>query len=155
MKRLIFCMLLVVVLGTFTTAGVPGPKQEVPSVRKAIEAANEYFMEAFSAHDAAAVASLYTVNAKIMPPNSDILEGREAIQAFWQAAMDMGIASVELEILEIDALGNTAVEVSHYTLYLADGTMADYGKYIVEWKRVSGQWYLHRDIFNTSLPLNP
>ena len=30
MKRLIFCMLLIVVLGTFTTAGVPGPKQEVP-----------------------------------------------------------------------------------------------------------------------------
>jgi len=55
----------------------------------------------------------------------------------------------------VDAQGYTAVEVSFYTLYLADGRVADTGKYIVVWKRVSGQWYLHRDIFNSSQPLTP
>jgi uncharacterized protein (TIGR02246 family) len=142
-------------LGIFTTAGVSGAKQEPPVVFKAIEAANVEFMAAFSAHDAAAIASFYTVNGEVLPPNMDIIEGRPAIQAFWQAAFDMGVDSILLEIQEVDALGNTAVEVSHYTLYLADGTMADTGKYIVEWKRVSGEWYLHRDIFNTNLPPNP
>ncbi len=90
-----------------------------------------------------------------MPPNSDILEGRAAIQAFWQAVFDAGIDSALLEITEVDPLGNTAVEVSQYTLFLADGQVADSGKYIVVWKRVSGQWFLHRDIFNSSQPLSP
>jgi len=156
MKRLVFCsLLMVLILGAFTTAGIPGPKQDVPPVYKAIEAANEAFMAAFNAHDAAAVASFYTEDAKLMPPNSDILVGREAIQAFWQAVFNMGIDSALLEIQEVDALGNTAIEVSHFTLYLADGTVADYGKYMIEWKRVGGQWFLHRDIFNSSQPPAP
>ncbi len=125
------------------------------NVRDAIAAGNERFMAAFARQDAAAVAELYTENAKLLPPNSDILEGRAAIQAFWQAVMGMGIASAQLEIQEVDAVGDTAVEVSLFTLYTADGTVADYGKYIVEWKRVKGQWFLHRDIFNTSRPPAP
>ena len=125
------------------------------NVRDAIAAGNERFMAAFARQDAAAVAELYTENAKLLPPNSNILEGRAAIQAFWQAVMGMGIASAQLEIQEVDAVGDTAVEVSLFTLYTADGTVADYGKYIVVWKRVNGQWFLHRDIFNTSRPPAP
>ena len=151
MKRLVyFSMLMVLILGTFATAVAQAPDKEVPPVREAIEAGNEAFMAAFAAHDAAALARFYTEDAKLMPPNSDILEGRAAIQAFWQAVFDMGIDSALLQIVEVDALGNTAVEVSHFWLYTADGQVADYGKYMIEWKRVRGQWFLHRDIFNTS-----
>jgi uncharacterized protein (TIGR02246 family) len=152
MKRLVFFILLIIVVGATITAGVTGPGQQPPVVKKAIEAANQKFMEAFAAHDAEAIANMYTVNAEILPPNMEIFEGREAIQAFWQAAFDMGLASIMLETQEVDALGNTAIEVGHFTLYLADGSVADSGKYIVEWKRVSGEWYLFRDIWNTSQP---
>ena len=150
MKKLIYLsMLMVLIVGTFATAVAQAPDKEVPPVRKAIEAANQAFMAAFAAHDAAALAGFYTEEGKLLPPNAPIMEGRAAIQAFWQAVMDMGIATAQLDILEVDALGNTAVEVSYFTLFLADGTVADQGKYIVEWKRVKGQWYLHRDIFNS------
>ena len=156
MKKLIyFSVLTVLILGAFATAVALAPEKEAPPVRQAIEAGNEAFMAAFAAHDAAALAGFYTEDAKLMPPNSDILESRAAIQAFWQAVFDMGIDSALLEIVEVDALGNTAVEVSHFVLYLADGQTADYGKYMIEWKRVRGQWFLHRDIWNTSQPLTP
>jgi uncharacterized protein (TIGR02246 family) len=156
MKRLVyFSMVMVMILGGLLIAADRAPGKDVPPVREAIEDANEQFMAAFAAHDAAKLASFYTQDAWLMPPNSDILVGRGAIQAFWQAVMDMGIASAQLEIQEVDALGNTAVEVSHFKLYLADGTVADYGKYMIEWKRVRGQWFLHRDIFNTSQPPSP
>jgi len=52
---------------------------------------------------------LYT-SAKLLPPNSDILEGRPAIKAFWQAVITMGIRSAKLEIVEVEALGATAIE---------------------------------------------
>jgi uncharacterized protein (TIGR02246 family) len=143
------------VLAVFSAASAASPAREVPPVRQAIEEANEVFMAAFNAHDGAALAELYTEDAQLLPPNSDFVIGREAIEVFWPAIFDQGIDAALLEIREVDALGNTAVEVSNYTLYLADGTVADQGKYMIVWKRVSGKWFIHRDIFNSSLPLNP
>ena len=156
MKRLVFFSVLVVlIVGAFASAVALASEKEVPPVRKAIEEGNAAFMAAFAAHDAAAVAALYTEDAQLLPPNADILEGQAAIQAYWQGAMDMGIDSVLFEIQEVDALGNTAVEVSLYTLYLPDGQVVDQGKYMVVWKRLGGRWYLHRDIFDTSQPPAP
>ena len=85
-------------------------------------------------------------------PNAGFMKGKEAIQAFWQGAMDMGIKSAQMEIDEVEAHGDTAIEVSRYTLRGEGGQALDQGKYIVIWKREAGTWKLHRDIFNSSLP---
>jgi uncharacterized protein (TIGR02246 family) len=122
------------------------------AVHKAIAAANERFMAAFDSHDAAGVAALYTEDGRLLPPNADVMAGKEAIQTFWQGAMDAGLASAQLEIVEVEDHGDTAIEVSQYTLGGADGQPLDQGKYIVIWKREAGDWKLHRDIFNSSLP---
>ncbi len=123
-------------------------EKEVPPVRKAIDARNQLFMAAYADKDAAAMAELYTETALLLPPDAPILEGKAEIQAFWQALMDSGIDVVQLDTLQVDVLGNTANEVSHFTLYLEDGEVFASGKYIVVWKRVRGEWYLHWDIFN-------
>jgi uncharacterized protein (TIGR02246 family) len=120
-------------------------------IRDAIAAANDEFMAAFGRGDAAGVAALYTEGAQLLPPNADVMAGQEAIQAFWQGAMGMGIQSAQLEIVEVEGHGDTAIEVSRYTLG-AGGQVLDRGKYIVVWKREGGQWKLHRDIFNSSMP---
>jgi uncharacterized protein (TIGR02246 family) len=121
-------------------------------VRDAIAAANENFMAAFKRGDAAGLAALYTEDGQLLPPNSDFMTGREAIQAFWQGAMDMGIKSAQIEIGEVEDHGDTAIEVSKYTLQGEGGQVLDKGKYIVIWKQEDGQWKLHRDIFNSSMP---
>ena len=121
-------------------------------IRDEITVANEAFMAAFDGGDAAGVAALYTEDGKLLPPNMDVMSGREAIQAFWQGAMDMGVQSAELKIAEVEGHGDTAIEVSRYTLCGAGGQVLDKGKYIVIWKREAGQWKLHRDIFNSSMP---
>jgi uncharacterized protein (TIGR02246 family) len=121
-------------------------------VRDAIAAADEKFMAAFNRGDAAGLAALYTENGQLLPPNSDFVTGRQAIQAFWQGAMDMGIKSAKLEIVEVEGHGDTAIEVSKYTLSGEAGQVLDTGKYIIIWKQVDGQWKLHRDIFNSSVP---
>ena len=121
-------------------------------VREEIAAANVAFMAAFRGGDAAGVAVLYTATGQLLPPNMDTMAGQAAIQAFWQGAMDMGIRSAQLEIAEVEGHGDTAVEVSQYTLCGEGGQVLDQGKYIVVWKREGGQWKLHRDIFNSSLP---
>jgi uncharacterized protein (TIGR02246 family) len=124
----------------------------VGEVRGAIAAANEEFMAAVKRGDAAGLAALYTEDGQVLPPNGDFVTGKDGIQRFWQAVMDMGIKEAKLETVEVEGHGDTAIEVSTFTLHGAGGDALDKGKYIVIWKREGGQWKLHRDIFNSSMP---
>ena len=127
-------------------------QQASSELRGAIAAANESFMATFKRGDAAGLAALYTENGQVLPPNSDSVTGRQAIQMFWQAVMDMGIKEAKLEIVEVEGHGDTAIEVSIFSLMGEGGQVLDKGKYIVIWKQEDGQWKLHRDIFNSSMP---
>jgi uncharacterized protein (TIGR02246 family) len=111
-------------------------------------------MAAIGQKDAAALAKLYTRGGQLLPPTSELVTGRDAIQAFWQGALDMGLAQARLETVEVEGHRDTAIEVGKYTLLAADGQVADAGKYIVIWKIEGRSWKLHRDIWNNSLP-NP
>ncbi len=121
-------------------------------IRAAIAAANDVFMATFKSGDVAGVAALYTLDGQVLPPNMDFVKGQQKIQDLWQALMDMGIKEVELEIIEVEGHGDTAIEVSKFTLLGEAGQVLDRGKYIVIWKYDHGRWKLHRDIFNTSMP---
>jgi uncharacterized protein (TIGR02246 family) len=125
---------------------------QMSAIREAISAANEDFMSAFKSGDAAGLATLYTEDGQVLPPNSDFVTGQEAIQLFWQAVMDMGIKEAKLDIVEVERAGDSAVEVSNFTLYGGEGQVMDKGKYMVIWHKEGNQWKLHRDIFNSSMP---
>jgi uncharacterized protein (TIGR02246 family) len=122
------------------------------STRNAIEAVNAQFVAAFGQGDSKAVASLYTVNAQLMPDGSDAIKGRAAIQKSMQGVIDSGVASFSLTTLEKFGSGSTATEVGVYEMRDKAGKAVDHGKYMVLWRQVNGIWQLHRDIFNSSLP---
>ncbi len=121
-------------------------------IRDAITTANERFMSAFGRGDAAGLADLYTEQGQLFPTHSDVVEGKHGIQSFWQGAMDMGIKGATLETIEAEDRGDTAHEVGRYTLGGEGGQVLDRGKYVVIWKHEDGQWKLHRDIWNSSMP---
>jgi ketosteroid isomerase-like protein len=121
-------------------------------VRAAITAANQEFVAAFGRGDAAGIATLYTKDSQVFPPNNNLVAGRQAIQTFWQSAMSMGITGAKLETVDVEDYGDTAGEVGKYTLQGEGGKVVDVGKYVVIWKRESGQWKLHRDIWNSNIP---
>lgn len=124
------------------------------NIRAQITAGNKQFMEAFVRGDAAQMANLYTLKAQLLPPTSDFVRGRDAIRAFWQGALDMGLRQAQLKTVEVESHEKTAIEVGMYTLLTAAGQVADAGKYVVIWKNERGAWKLHRDIWNTSQPGN-
>lgn len=117
-----------------------------------IRRVNDQFESCFERGDAAALASLYTPGAVLLPTGMETIQGTEGIQAFWQGAMQMGIQRVQLQTQEVEQLADTAIELGHYTLFGPNAQLIDQGKYLVVWKEQQGQWRLHQDIWNSSQP---
>jgi uncharacterized protein (TIGR02246 family) len=125
-----------------------------PDPRKAIEAANAQFGAAYGRGDARALADMYTEGGQLYPPNEHVVAGRAAIEQFWKAAMDSGAQGVQLKTVEVESLGDSAVEAGTYTLHGKGGTTLERGKYLVLWKWVEGAWKLHRDCWNSNEPVH-
>jgi uncharacterized protein (TIGR02246 family) len=121
-------------------------------LRKAIEAQNKRFGAAVEKGDVAALGALYTDDAQALPPNSDVVEGRAAIQEKWKGVLASGVGGASLETTDVETEGNLAYETGRYQMRSKDGKVLDRGKYVVVWKRSGSDWRIHRDIWNTSMP---
>ena len=118
-------------------------------IRRSIDEVNRRFMETFNAGDPGRAAQeVYTSNARVLPPDSGMVEGRDAIIAFWQgAAQQLGITAVALTTVSVEALGDAACEIGHADLTLGSGQQARF-KYVVVWRQDNGQWRWDIDIWN-------
>ena len=139
-------MILVLIIVLVFSIQCTTQQEDPAKLLEEITAANKVFMETFKAGDAAVLSSLYTEDGKVLPPNAGIIEGKEAMQAFWQAVMDMGVKEGVLEIVEVEGHGDTAIEVSRFQMKDTDGNVLNYGKYIVVWKKVDGKWKLRFEV---------
>ena len=116
--------------------------------RTDIVAANRAFEEAARKRDTEMLAAFYTPDAIVMPPDAPFVKGRESIKQLWGSAIQqMGLKEVRLNTLDLEIVGDTAYEVGEAVLTLESGGATV--KYVMVWKKVDGQWRLHRDIWNT------
>jgi ketosteroid isomerase-like protein len=94
-----------------------------------------------------ALDQVYTATARILPPGAEMVTGMENIRAFWaQAAAALGVTSIQLKTVELELLGETAVEIGRALIETASGEVAM--KYVVVWKREGGRWKWDIDIWN-------
>ncbi len=126
-------------------------------LQQAVQDTNREWMEAVKRGDPASLAALYTEDATLLPPNSEAIRGRQGIEAFFKAGMQMGISEATLETVDVEYLGDVAYEVGAYTMKIepeGGQATADKGKYVVVWKRDGdGPWQLAVDMWNTNTPL--
>jgi len=155
-SKLCLAFLLAVFMAVLAFVGQAKESMDVNQVRKAIESGNLKFGEAVRQGNGAAIAALYTDDATLMPPNSEIIKGKPGIEAFWKGGLGMGIKDAVLTTVEVFGMGDLACEIGKYNLKIQPAGQAafeDSGKYIVIWKKqADGSWKLHVDIWNTSLP---
>ncbi|MBL7825400.1 MAG: DUF4440 domain-containing protein [Saprospiraceae bacterium] len=103
-----------------------------------------------------AVADAYTHDAKIFPPNLEVLTGREAILKYWtpNPIHQSRLISHRLIPQEIKIMGKIAFDWGHFegVTRLGSGeTTAWRGKYVVVWKlNPSGVWKMYLDAWNRS-----
>ena len=121
--------------------------------KTAIDKAGAKFAADLKSGNAAGIASLYAEDAMAFPPNATIAKGRAEIQKVWQGMIDAKLQG-EVHTIDLQTHGNVAIESGTYVITDASGTVVDRGKYVVAWKRGKNGWQMHRDIWNSSLPVS-
>jgi uncharacterized protein (TIGR02246 family) len=118
-----------------------------------LAAMTERWEEALNSGNAEAVAALYSDDARLLPPNAELGQGRAAIAAEFAAMIAAGLT---IDLVNVDAVvaGDVGYKVGTYTLLAPAGVMVDRGKYIDVWRKVDGQWKITNDIWNSSLPVS-
>lgn len=122
------------------------------NAHEGIHAGDQSIADGVNNGDAALSAAQYLEDGAVLPPGTPRQDGRAAVQAFWQGAIDMGFGDVKLRTDEIEDLGSVATAVGTFSGTVPDGeggrtTVG--GKYMLIWRKdADGTWRVHRDIWN-------
>ena len=147
-RRLTACALLAVL----------GPAlAEDGDAERAIRAVAERWTAAYVAGDKAGVLGVYADDAWIMPNARPHLKGHEAIGARLDALMDSPRFSIDIDIKEIQIVGDFAWAVAHYVITSLDdsgaASGAEHGTGVTIYRKdADGRWRILRDIDNERLP---
>jgi ketosteroid isomerase-like protein len=106
------------------------------------------------------VVSFYADDAALLPPNSPIATGKEAIKAVWKSlvtdknyALTFGSATGRVDVAKS---GEIAYSRGTYSLTMSDPKgkpVTDKGKYLTVFKKqADGSWKAIEDMFNSDTP---
>lgn len=152
-------------LGASSIFIVPGCKEQpetaseaeiafnMDSARASISSSLTRLTEAVQRGDSTTIASFYTSEAQIFPPNSEPISGPTGIISFFGAGMRMGIKNAKIITTELYGGEDGLTEIGNYELSGEGGKILDRGKYIALWKKENGVWKMYRDMSNSNMPV--
>lgn len=121
---------------------------EAKATRATMEALGKKYDDAFNQRDAAALSSLYAMDAQIIAAEQDAIQGRSAIEKFWKTELAMTVGKQTSTVVEVEDHGDVAFETGKWVINLPEGGLADRGTYMLVWKRIDGHWRIHRETWN-------
>ncbi len=114
-----------------------------------IEKAEQQYLKAFNEGDAEALARMSTERAILLPPNTEMIEGREAIKEYWRSVFAAGLKDVSLRTVRVDEYGSDAArEIGRVRLNAPMPRDVLEGKYIIVWRKMGESWLLDSAIWN-------
>lgn len=130
-----------------------GKEKDIQKILKNVAAFSQHYMNG----DNEKIAACYTEDGKIFPGGSDIIEGREKLDKWWETPEDVKILKHKITPVEIKIIKKTAYDYGYYegeTLQ-ANGEKSSWkGKYVIIWKKVGKDWKIYLDIWNRINPPN-
>jgi ketosteroid isomerase-like protein len=127
--------------------------QALDDLRLAMSSTNDLFKtEVVGNRNISALDDIYTSDARILPPGTPIISGRDAIKKFWSDQIQMVNAkSAVLASVDIMPAGDGVVEIGRATIAVepqAQPATQMEVKYVVYWRQENGRWKWHVDIWN-------
>ncbi|HVF41291.1 MAG TPA: DUF4440 domain-containing protein [Gemmatimonadaceae bacterium] len=134
------------VLVALSALGLTGCQQALrplaDSDRNAIRAAVATFDKAIVDRDWKRIASLYTADGMILPPNGPAVQGRPAIERFFSGFPV--VTTFRQEVVETEGVGNLAYAMA----------TSETGKVITIWrKQPDNSWLVVRGMWNSDTPM--
>lgn len=109
--------------------------------------------DALARGDAAAAASLYADDGRLLTSAAELLSGRGEIEAYWRAGIAFGLSRLDVQPIELRVTGRIAIEIGRYAVALQDDGVAESGKYLVLHRlQPDGTWRRGVDVFNPHTP---
>jgi len=116
-----------------------------------VDSINTKFSEQIALGDSAALASHYWPDAELLLDNSDVVKGKDILNA-WGGAIRMGVKEMIFSTTDITGSPTFIIETGNYEMKDEKKSLIDRGKYVVVWEMRNGEWKLYRDIGSTSMP---
>ena len=114
-----------------------------------IESAKQQYLQALNEGDASMLARMSTERAILLPPNAEMIEGREAIEKYWQSVFAAGLKDVSARTVRIDEYGGDAArEIGRIRVTGSAGREVLEGKYVMVWRKRDKNWLLDSVIWN-------
>jgi ketosteroid isomerase-like protein len=119
-----------------------------------IEKAEQQYLKAVNEGDAAVLARMSTERAILLPPNAEMIEGREAIKEYWRSVFAAGLKDVSLRTVRVDEYGggDAAREIGRVRLNAPMPRDVLEGKYVIVWRKMGEGWLLDSAIWNFTRP---
>ena len=140
-----------------TDAPPPNVEKNLPfdmiSAKTAIETQGEIFVSAMNKKDSVGLANCYTTDAKLMQPNANVTVGRQNIQKVFGQWMKAGLPKFAMKTVEVWGNENEMMAEEEWTFSDNEGKVLDKGKALELFKMENGKWKLHRDCYNSDMPL--
>ena len=157
MSKIIINTFSIILINLFIMSCESKSTFDINKARVHIDKQNKKYMEFYNNGDASGVADLHMDDALVMPPNIDMVKGKESIKKAISDEISAG--ATDLVFTTLDMYGNEeyVTEVGRFSLNVKDEgeiVMTDSGKYIVLWEQVSkNNWLMKADIWNSDLPI--
>jgi uncharacterized protein (TIGR02246 family) len=114
-----------------------------------IDRAKQQYVEALNEGDAPMLARMSTERAILLPPNAEMIEGREAIEKYWRTVFAAGLKDVSARTLRVDEYGSDAArEIGRIRVNAPASRDVLEGKYVIVWRKTGENWLLDSAIWN-------
>jgi ketosteroid isomerase-like protein len=114
--------------------------------RVALESAAQAWTRAFNARDVEAVIALMTQDVVLLDPEVAPVSGREAVREAVGRALGAARGEVTTATKEIAIDGDVAWRIGALAHKLPVGNAVKRGQSLEVWKRVNGEWKIHRQM---------
>lgn len=125
-----------------------------PADPSAITSRSDAWEAALNAGDIDTLVSMYTDDARVMPPNGPMTTGSAAVRESFGGMIAAGFTGT-LTSVETRIAGDIGYNVGTFELTTGDGTTAT-GKFVETWERGDdGTWRISNDIWNDDAAAEP
>ena len=96
--------------------------------------------------------NIFTTDALIFAPGSDVVTGRRSIEAINAEYVSYGISEFREEITALYGSGDYLISEGPYLMRYGKDNITEKGNYLNVYKQENDDWKLYANIWNTSAP---